>query len=406
MRTSPLKVVLLSRGVYPMRSFLISILAIGTIVLLLVPMMNSVAGPTQSDPEPVPTPLNFNDGATGTLTPLSVDTEQVEQVTIYGSPQPAPYYFVGRWGTNDIKMPISIYGNFHCSLWAESADGARNAQFIVHIYKNSELVAEFNTSREDMDPTPTLFEITDVLNVDLNVGDNLVVWLYFRSDLILKPGQLFPKPAQAKFLYGGETYNSGISVVTLPIIVDILDPEIDKGIDFIGFRTKVQEAFDVDPSKMNFTLTITPPKDGEVRSLSEVDATKTDDGIIFSRDWDYNKDKAKDGKYTVTMEVRYGQNTTTFSNTTSFDIDVPEKPVTDLGDTPINPAVAALAVIGIVVVVLAIYLNRRGYFKRRKGKGKKAPPKKGKAPPKKGKAASKRSPPKKKEPEEDEEDED
>jgi len=230
----------------------------------------------------------------------------------------------------------------------------------------------------------------DILNVEVRSGESLDVQLHYYADLMIVPGKILPQPAQASFLFGGGGYTSGISIVTQPITIEILEPEVEPNVDYISFRASVKEAFDSDPARMNPTMTITPPQKGEFKTYTNATGTKTIDGILFNVDWEFTKDKAKDGKYTVTLDLSYDGNLT-FSNTTSFELDVPEKSVTDISQTPKEPFIA----IGIIVVVclLLFIAHKKGLFKRKKSKAKKGPKVKAKGMPK-GKPTSK---PKKKE---------
>jgi len=359
-----------------MRSSLFFVLVMTLTLLLPIAAIPNAAGPAQGtgdDPEPVMIDLYMNDSATGSLIPVTVDHENVEARDMAGNP--AIPYVVGRWATADLKIPLSIYGAFSCTLWIESLDSAKNAWFKVNIYRDSTLLAEFNSTRQDLTPTPTKIVISDVLNVEIRSGESLDVQLYFYADLIIVPGKILPQAARVSFLYGGGEYTSGISIVTLPMTIVVIEPEVEISVDYISFRATVKEAFDSDPSRMNPTMTITPPEKGEFKTYSNATGTKTADGILFNVDWEFTKDKAKDGKYTVTLELSYDGNVT-FSNTTSFELDVPEKTVTDISGTPKE----SFIIVGVVVVIclLLFVAHKKGMFKRKKGKTKTRPKAKGK----------------------------
>jgi hypothetical protein len=330
-----------------------------------------------------------------------VDGENVEQVNMFSTPLIAPPLTIGRWNSKELKMPLSIYGEFSCTLWADSTTGANNAYFEVSILRGSTVVAEYNTSRKDISAgaQPTRFDINDILNVELQGGETLGVMVGFDAD----PLSLI-SPAQATFYFGGGQYKSGITVKTLPIKIDIMEPDVEDNADFIGFKVLVKEAFDANPADMNFTIVITPPPGGQMKHLGQADSSKTDDGIMFSIDWDYTKEKKlKDGLYKVAMTATYDGNFT-FSNSTSFNIDVPDVPITDLQPPELNPYVVGGAAVALVIVILAIYLNRRKIFRgklKRKGKGKVSVKGKGKKRPPKSKTRSKSSKKRKRKEEED-----
>jgi hypothetical protein len=351
-------------------SFLIVIVMTLTLFLPMAAMPNG-AGPAQGSgdgPEPVRIDLYMNNSATGSLIPVTVGHENVEARDMAGNP--ALPFVVGRWATADLKIPLSIYGSFSCTLWVESMDSAKNAWFEVEVYRDSTLLAEFNSTRQDLSPTPTKIVISDMLNAELRAGESLDVQVYYYADLIIVPNKILPQAARASLLYGGGQYTSGISIITTPLTIEILEPEIEPNVDYISFRATVKEAFDSDPGRMHPVLTVTPPPKGEFKTYSNATGTKTAEGVLFNVDWEYVEDKAKDGKYTVTLELSYDGNLT-FSNTTSFELDVPEKAVTDISQTPIKPFI----IIGVFVLVgvLVFFAYKKGLFKKRKTrpKGKK-----------------------------------
>jgi len=332
--------------------------------MLFTAIPQSLAEGHRSDgaPERVPVNLNFDAGAMGDLVPSSVAKDPVEQVQALGNP--ITPYLVGRWTTNQVKFPLSVYGPFSCTLWAESQKGAKNAYFVVEITKGGAQVATINTSRQAIGTNPTRFELADTLNIELDTGETLTVTVNFYADLNVVAGTIFPQPAQITFLYGGAQYASKISITTLPIVIEIPRPEFDGSSEVISFSATVKEAFDTDPAKMNYSLTITPPVDCNMKTLSEVDTHETDEGTIFSVDWDYLKDKGKDGDYKITMAVSYDGNFS-FTNSSKIYIEVPHKSVTNLNETPKQPLIIGSAGIGVLLVGLTVYFNRRTLFKKR-----------------------------------------
>jgi hypothetical protein len=352
-----------------------------------------MAGPLEGDdPVPISVKLYFNDTTAGSMTPIPLDGEGVESQTLLGRPSALIQTPFGRWATADAKMPLSVYGAFTCILWVESQQGAKNAYFVVEVYRESTKLHTYNTTKKDITATPTRFDIFDILNVEVRSGEALFVMVYFYADLTTS---FPPQPSQANFLYGGGEYTSGISITTVPMTIEIIEPEVEKDIEYISFRAKVMEAFDVDPNAMNVTMTITPPKDGEVKSLGKVEGLKTADGILYNVEWEYLKDKkAKSGEYTITLEASY-DGTQVFTNTSKFTIEVPKRSVTDISQTPKEPFIIIGVVVLIIVVVLIGY--KKGLFKRRAPKAmKRGVPAKKEAPVKK-KATEKKQAPAKKE---------
>ena len=380
----------------PMRSSFFIVLVMTLTILVPMAAIPTGAGPAQGSgdgPEPVRIDLYMNNSATGALIPVTVTHENVEARDMAGNP--ALPFVVGRWATADLKVPLSIYGAFSCTLWAESMDSAKNAWFEVEVYRDSTLLAEFNSTRQDLSTTPTKIVISDMLNVELRSGESLDVQVYYYADLMIVPGKILPQAARASFLYGGGEYTSGIAIITTPLTIEVIEPEVEPNVDYISFRASVKEAFDSDPGRMHPVLTVTPPPKGEFKTYSNATGTKTAEGILFNVDWEYTEDKAQDGKYTVTLELSYDGNLT-FSNTTSFELDVPEKAVTDISQTPIKPFI----IVGVVVLVgvLFFFAYKKGLFKkgRPRPKGKGAKPKaKPKAAPK-GKRTKTKAKPKEK----------
>ena len=173
-------------------------------VLTMILILSSVAPPTavlaQGGQDPVSLRLYFNNSAYGQLTPIPVDGENVEQVHMFSTPLIAPPLTIGRWNSKELKMPLSIYGEFSCTLWADSSTGANNAYFEVSILRGSTVVADYNTSRKDISAgaQPTRFDINDILNVELQGGETLGVMVGFDAD----PLSII-SPAQATFYFGG-----------------------------------------------------------------------------------------------------------------------------------------------------------------------------------------------------------
>jgi hypothetical protein len=319
-----------------------------------------------------PVDLFLNNGANGQLIPTPVGKETAEQINMLGSQPPVPAIPVGRWTTAQIKFPISISGPFSCTLWADSQKGAKNSYFVVDIYVGSTSLGRFNTSKKGLSMSPTRFDVSGELNAELATGGTLSATVYFYADWVVNPGSIFPQPAQATFLYGGGQYTSGIMVTTLPILVSVLKPAVENGVDYIVFSSKVKEAFDADLSKMFFNMTIEPPVGCEMAHTSKADVRKTEDGITFSVDWNYTKDKAVDGDFIVTMRASYDGNRT-FTNTSTFNIKVPHKQVTGIEETPMQPLIMGSAGFGLVLVFLAVYVNRKTIFKGRYGTKKALP---------------------------------
>jgi WD40 repeat protein len=109
-------------------------------------------------------------------------------------------------------------------------------------------------------------------------------------------------------------------------------------------------------------MTIEPPSGVKLNHLTPVETETTSDGLLFIIDWEYTKDNAKDGDYTVTMETSYdGNNTVT--NTSTFKMTIPKAAVTDLSNTPKGPLIILGALVGVGVVAVVVYINRKRIFR-------------------------------------------
>jgi len=350
--------------------------------VMLNPLLSGMAlgGPhsRESTEENGPVDLYMNNGANGQLVPTPVGKETVEQINMVGSQPPLPAIPVGRWTTAQINVPLSIQGPFSCTLWADSQKGAKNAYFVVDIYTGSTSLGRFNTSKIGLSMSPTRFDISGELNAELAAGDTLSATVYFYADWVVNPGSIIPQPAQATYLYGGSQYTSGVMITTLPIKVSVLQPAVENGVDYIVFSAKVKEAFDADSSKMFYNMTIQPPVGCEIAHTSKVDVRKTDEGLMFSVDWNYTKDKTENGDFIITMLASYDGNRT-FTNTSTYYIKVPHKQVTGIEETPMQPLVLGSVGFGLILVSLAVYVNRKAIFKGRfaskKGPAKQRPKK-------------------------------
>ena len=315
---------------------------------------------TTAPPEKVPVKLYFNNGAMGDLVATPVNKETIEQTAMVGNHPPVPAAPIGRWSTQQLKYSISLKGAFNCTFWADSEKGAKNAYFTIQVLRGTTALGIFNTTKLNLGQSPTRLDISEALDAELVSGDTLSVSVYFYADPI--PGIPFPQPAKGTFFFGGGHYTSSISITTQPLIVEVLKPEVNSAIEYIGFPAKVKEAFGADPSKMNYTMTITAPPGVKLNHLTPVDTQTTEDGLLFVIDWAFTKDNAKDGEYTVTMQASYdGNNTVT--NTSKFFLVIPKEAVTDLSNTPTQPLIIIGALAGVGGVVIAVYLNRRKIFK-------------------------------------------
>lgn len=363
-----------------------SILVVLSLLMTVPGLAFSATGapPRGSSQDKVLVKLNFDNGANGNLIPTPVDRDPVEQIAMLGKPPGTIVagMVIGHWATKQIKFPISVSGPFACTLWADSQKGAKNAYFTIDIYKGTTLLEHYNTSRQTLGSDPVRYDISATLNVELAAGDTLSTSIYFFSDLVINPGTIIPQPAQATFLYGGGQYSSGISITTIPMIVNVPEPGVQDGVDFITFSAKVKEAFDADPSKMNYTLIITPPSGGTMKHLGKVNPQSTTEGLAFSLVWNYTKDNAKDGFYTITMDASYDGNTT-FTNTSKYYVYIPRKAVTGFENTPMQPLIIGSVALAVIFIGFAVYYNRKKIFKNRyagskagsKDKGPKARPK-------------------------------
>ncbi len=333
-------------------------------IFCLLPWFSLASGneprDTTAPPEKVPVKLYFNNGAMGDLVATPVNKETIEQTTMVGNHPPIPAVLLGRWSTQQLKYSISVQGAFGCTLWADSEKGAKNAYFTVEVLRGTTVLGIFNTSKLNLGQSPTRMDISETFDAELASGDTLSVSVYFYADPT--PGIPFPQPAKGTFFFGGGQYTSSISITTQPLIVEVEKPEVNPAIDYIGFPAKVKETFGADPSKMNYTMTITPPPGVKLEHLTPVETETTEDGLQFIIDWEFTKDNAKDGEYTVTMQASYdGNNTVT--NTSKFFLKIPKEAVTDLSNTPTQPLIIVGALAGVGGVVIAVYLNRRKIFK-------------------------------------------
>jgi hypothetical protein len=370
-----------------LRLSLPSILVVFSLIMTVPGLAFSATGvPTRnSNQDMVLVKLSFDNGANGDLVPTSVVKDPVEQISMLGKPPGTVVagIAIGHWATKQTKLPITVSGPLSCTLWADSQKGAKNAYFTVDLYKGTTLLKHYNTSRQTLGEDPVRYDISATLDIELAAGDTLSVSIFFFSDLVINAGTIIPQPAQATFLYGGGQYSSGISITTIPMIVTVQEPGVQDGVDFITFSAKVKEAFDADPSKMNFTFIITPPQGGNMKHMGKVNPQETSDGLTFSVVWNYTKDNAKDGFYTITMDVSYGGNTTPFTNTSKYYVYIPRKAVTGFENTPMQPLIIGSVALAVIFIGFAIYYNRKKIFKNRyagskassKDKGPKAKPK-------------------------------
>ena len=311
-------------------------------------------------PDKVPVRLYFNNGAMGDLVATPVNKETIEQTTMVGNHPPIPPVLLGRWSTQQLKYSLSVQGAFSCTLWADSEKGAKNAYFMVDILKGTTALGIFNTTKLNLGQSPTRLDISGTLDAELVSGDTLSVSVYFYADP--NAGVPLPTPAKGTFFFGGGQYTSGIRITTQPMMVEIQKPEVNSGIDYIGFPTLVKEAFGSDPSKMNYTMTITPPEGVKLKHLTPVETSTTSDGLLFVVDWEFTKDNAKDGEYTVSMTAGYDNNNTV-TNTSKFFLKIPREAVTDLSNTPRQPLIIGGALAAVAGVLVVIYINRKKIFK-------------------------------------------
>ena len=340
------------------------VLAFFIILFCTVPWLNPAIGTGPGDPagtpQKVPVKLYFNNGAMGDLVATPVNKETIEQTVMVGNHPPIPAVILGRWSTQQLKYSLSIQGPFGCTLWADSEKGAKNAYFMVDVLKGTTAVGIFNTTKLDLGQSPTKLEISGTLDAEFVQGDTLSISVYFYADPNV--GVPLPQPSKGTFFFGGGQYTSGISITTDPLIVEVKDPEVNSASDYIGFPSLVKEAFGSDPSKMTYNMSLEPPVGVKMNHLTPVETQSTDQGLLFVVDWDYSKDNAKDGEYTVTMQASYdGNNTVT--NTSRFFLKIPKAAVTDLNNTPRQPLIIGGALAGVAAVVVVVFVFRKKIFK-------------------------------------------
>lgn len=256
--------------------------------------------PSQQENISDPAPMNlylYGDGAD--LKPEVPIGNSTTEVDCPGHPTPRfAGYYIGTWTSSPLTMPVVIDTLFSCSLWAYSSQSASNVRFNVEIQVNGNQRFQFQTESTSLSQTPT--EIKGDGNRDsqmeLKAGDTFGVRLAYFSD----PARIIGQGASSTLIVGSDEHDSHLTITTSPMSLFTNSPVIN--LDIVAFSATFIDAFSA--TRLHAHIFI----DGvvEVVTISEPIFSLSDNGSVVSWDWNFKTDKGRDGEYTVSVSLCYG----------------------------------------------------------------------------------------------------
>ncbi len=270
------------------------------------------AGPSQGEENQVT--LYFKGQGFTTVPPSPGNTTE-ESASASGRPFLARFYgtTIGDWSFI-ARQDFQIQGVFQATLWARSAEGAKNAGFRLNFYVGDTLWEDLYTNRQDVSG-PTRFTISDSLTVAVPAGITVRVGLVWLSD----PNYIVGPSSGGDFIYGSADHASSI-VLTLanaPISLNISAPERERG--SARLVATVNESLGMDPASFVYRMAITGPATVLPEHISAPSVVVGDNATTVTWVWDAKKSRAQTGEYTFTASASY-DGTTFYSNSSQFSL--------------------------------------------------------------------------------------
>ncbi|MGQ9582213.1 MAG: hypothetical protein ACUVV6_01705 [Thermoplasmatota archaeon] len=340
----------------------IAALPVGLVLLvgaLLAPPAG--AGPSQGEENQVT--LYFK-GQSFTTAQPSPGNATEESASANGRPFLARFYgtVIGEWSFI-CRQDIQIQGSFQATLWARSAEGAKNAGFRLNFYIGDNLMEDLYTNRQDVSG-PTKFTISDSLTAAVPAGRTVKVGLVWLSD----PNYIVGPSSGGEFIYGSADHDSSI-VLTLaspPISLNISAPERERS--SAKLVVTVNESLGMDPATLTYRIAISGPANVLPEHISAPVVFAGDNSTTVTWVWDLKKSRAQTGEYTFTASASY-DGVTFYSNSSQYALKFETEPDQGFFSNPTSGGnlLVTAAIIALVAVVVAssVFLVIRRRRKRR-----------------------------------------
>lgn len=301
------------------------------VIVLAGVLMGVVFHPQGSAESPAPPdagegtqiPMHFKGDKLTTADPAAGNSTE-EKASAAGKP------FLSRWQGTMLgewaflpKGDFQIQGAFKAELWAQSAEGAKNAGFRLNFYVGSSLVRDMYSDRADIS-SPHKFSISDSLTSNVRAGVTVKVGLVWLSS----PNYIVGPSGGGDFLYGSKDHDSKI-ILTLngaPVSMNVTGYERER--DAVKINARINESLGMDPNDLGYDLIMAGPATILPQHISRATVAAGDNGTTVSWRWNSKASRAQSGMYTLTVTVAYC-NDTKITNSTQMAISFPAPPKED-----------------------------------------------------------------------------
>lgn len=222
-----------------------------------------------------------------------------------------PNAYVGTWKLGMITSSVKINADVSVIFWAKSNEGARDTTFRFRINYNDNNIADFQVNAGDLNPTPKKVIADGTLNseTELKSGDTFELQIYYYAG----SNPIFGNDAE--ILVGGviqnEATNLAVKPKTSPLSIVAISTTTT---DIVTISANLNESFGADLSKLFYEVKIGGNVQG--KSISSVKTGGGENNTIVSFEWDYKRDGATEGKYTISLGVSYNGKDKVINTTT------------------------------------------------------------------------------------------